>query len=280
MSQRIRHGISLTELLVGMVVLGIAGLSIARLMMFQSRYFERQSAAIQARSISRGPLMRLVADLRMVESAGGVIAASDTSLTVRAPYALGVTCTNIAGSMYVSLLPVDSAMYEGPGFSGYAWRQTNGSYTYVESGSPLINILDLNVCNIAVVSTLLTDQGRIAKIPTPLADPPLSLGTPVFFFRRIRYTFAPSMSVPGTKALYRTVLATGSTEELAAPFASTAKFRYFTTGRTPQANPPADLSTIRGVQLVLDGMSERVPTGALAKQKAQFTTAVYFKNRN
>lgn len=99
-----------------------------------------------------------------------------------------MTCTNVIGNTYVSLLPVDSAMYDTPGFSGYAWRQTDGVYTYVESGSPLIDFLgDVSVCNVAVITSLLADGARIVKIPVPLASPPLSLGTPVFLFRRIRY---------------------------------------------------------------------------------------------
>lgn len=277
-----RRGASIVELLVGMVILSIAGLAVARVVISQTRYFEHQKVSIQARSVPRGPLNRLIADLRMVEAVGGMVAASDTALLVRAPYALGVTCTNIAGTLYVSMLPVDSAMYDSPGFSGYAWRQNNGDYTYVESGSPSIQFLgDINLCNTPVITTLLASGAKIAKIPTPLADAPLNLGVPVILFRRIRYSFEPSLAVPGSRGLFRTVVTTGVTEELAAPFQPGAKFRYFVAGsRQPQAVPPADLSTIRGIQLVLDGMSERVASGKLTRQKASFTTAVYFKNRS
>jgi hypothetical protein len=269
------------ELMVGVVILAIAGLAVARIMVFQSRYFEHQSAAIQARGVPRGPLMRLVGDLRMVEASGGIISASDTALIVRAPYALGLTCTNVIGNTYVSLLPVDSAMFAGGGFSGYAWRQTNGTYTYVETGSPLLDFLgDINLCNIPIVSPLLTDETHVVKIPIPLANPPLSLGTPVFLFRRVKYSFAPSTTIPGAKALFRTLMSTGATEELAAPFAPTSKFRFYVGNtRTAQASPPADLSAIRGIQLELDGMSEWIPSGSIAKAKAPFITAVYFKNR-
>lgn len=262
-----------------MAVLSIAAMSIARVVISQTRYFEHQKVAIIARSVPRGPLNRVVSDLRMIEATGGVVSASDTAIVVRAPYSLGVTCTNVVGNTYVSILPVDSAMYDSPGFSGYAWRQNNGTYTYVESGAPLIDFLgDVNVCNIPIISVL--NGGRVVKIPTPLADPPLSLGTPVFLYRKIKYSFSPSLAVPGSRGLFRTVVATGAREELSAPFDPGAKFRFFVfTSRASQATPPANLSTIRGVQLVLDGLSEKIPSGGIRRQSAPFTTAVYFKNR-
>jgi hypothetical protein len=48
---------------------------------------------------------------------------------------------------------------------------------------------------------------------------------------------------------------------------------------TAQDNPPGDLSTVRGIELNMTAMSERAPSGAAAKQKAPFITAVFFKNR-
>ena len=75
-------------------------------------------------------------------------------------------------------------------------------------------------------------------------------------------------------------MSTGSTEELAAPFDAASKFHFFVlSNQTSQVNPPVDLSTLRGVELVMNGMSENVPSGSSAKTLAPFTTAVFFKNR-
>lgn len=270
----------MVELMVGMVILSIVGLALTRVLLSQVRYFEHQKTAIQARAVSRSPLNRIVSDLRMVEAIGGVLAASDSSVLARVPYAMGVVCANVAGNTHVSLAPVDSAMYDSPGFSGYAWRMGNGVYRYVETGPPLIDFLgDVNVCNVAFVSTLLLDDAKIVRIAPALIDT-LSIGTPIFLFRRIRYSFGPSQAIPGSRGLFRTVVATGATEELSAPFEPGAKFRFFVAGsRAPQAVPPDDLSTLRGIQLGLDGVSEHVASGARARQRAPFTTAVYFKNR-
>ena len=72
----------------------------------------------------------------------------------------------------------------------------------------------------------------------------------------------------------------GQSEELAAPFDASAKFRFFIGANiTAQDAAPADLSTIRGIELNMTGMSERAPRGGVAPQKAPFITAVFFKNR-
>jgi hypothetical protein len=90
--------------------------------------------------------------------------------------------------------------------------------------------------------------------------------------------------VPGKTGLFRTtryVNGSETSEELVAPFASTARYRFFVVGNnvTAQDNPPADLSQIRGIELHLDGTSEVRAAGTSVEQHAPFTTAVFFKNR-
>jgi hypothetical protein len=215
----------------------------------------------------------------MVEALGGVVTATDSALEVRVPYAIGVVCAKIAPYTHISLLPVDSAMYASPGFSGYAWRGGNGVYNYREAGNPSIATGDVAVCNGAAVTTLTSDLAKVIKITPPLSDT-ASVGTPVFLFRRIKYEFKPSVSVPGFRGLFRTVVATGASEELASPFDNLSKFRFFVLSATvSQAAPPADLSTLRGIELLMNGQSERIPTGSAIRSTAPFTTAVFFKNR-
>jgi hypothetical protein len=73
---------------------------------------------------------------------------------------------------------------------------------------------------------------------------------------------------------------TNQTEELSAPYDASAKFSFFVgSSVTPQDAAPGDLSTLRGIQLNMTGLSERAPSGATFKQRAPFVTAVFFKNR-
>jgi hypothetical protein len=106
----------------------------------------------------------------------------------------------------------------------------------------------------------------------------------VFLYNLVRYNFGPSTAVPGKIGLYRTVIAPGgaqATEELVAPFANTAGWKFFVLngGSVAQAAPPADLADIRGLELHLDGLSENIAPGRVSNETAPFTTAVYFKNR-
>lgn len=275
-----RKGVSLSELLIGMVILAIVGMALTKTLTSQARYFDHQKTSNLARAVSRGPINRVVSDLRMVEAFGGMISASASQIEVRVPYAIGVVCGPGPNnnSTHISLLPVDSAMYSAPGYSGYAWRGGDGVYRYKEDNQTK-DVGTLDVCNAAKISSLTSQGARIIKI-SPLLPDTASYGTPVFLYRKIRYSFAPSQMVPGTIGLFRTRMENGQTEELSAPYDNTAKFRFFIgSNLTAQDNPPANLSTIRGIELNMTGMSERAPSGDVAKQKAPFITAVFFKNR-
>jgi prepilin-type N-terminal cleavage/methylation domain-containing protein len=274
-----RKGMSMSELLIGMVILAIVGMGLTQTLRSQARYFDHQKTGSLARAVSRGPINRVVSDLRMVEAKGGIISASASQIEVRVPYAMGVVCG--AGpnnnSTHISLLPVDSAMYAAPGYSGYAWRGGDGTYRYKEDNQTK-DIGTLDVCNAAQIGTLTAQGAKVIKI-SPLLPDTASYGTPVFLYRRIRYSFAPSGLVPGAIGLFRTRMQTGQSEELSAPYDG-AKFRFFVgSSQTAQNDPPADISTIRGIELNMTGTSERAPSGGVAKQKAPFITAVFFKNR-
>lgn len=275
-----RNGMSIAELLIGMVILAIVGMGLTKVMSSQARYFDHQKTSNLARAVSRGPLNRVVSDLRMVEAAGGVMAASASSVTMRVPYAIGVVCGPGPQNNYthISLLPVDSAMYSGPGYSGYAWRGGDGVYHYVDDNNTK-EVGNLTVCNGAQVTSLTTAGARIIRI-IPKLDSAATVGTPVFLYRNITYSFAPSTSVPGTTGLFRTRLEDNFREELSAPYDQTAKFRFYVgSNLTPSATPPSNLATMRGLEMNMTGLSERTPTGSTQKKKAPFVTAVFFKNR-
>ncbi|HEX2723379.1 MAG TPA: hypothetical protein VHM24_10695 [Gemmatimonadaceae bacterium] len=276
----LRRGMSIMELVVGMVILAIIGMALTRIMVSQARYFDHQKTANRARNVSRGPLNRVVSDLRMVEAQGGIEAASATSVTARVPFAIGLVCVTNSNGTQISLLPVDSAMYAAPGYSGYAWRDGQGQYHYRMAGSfKDDNAGDLAACTASGVATLTANKGKVVRV-TPKMSDTASIGTPVFLVRIIKYEFKPSVAIPGSVGLFRTVVSTGTEEELSGPYANDAKFRFYVGSSTsPQAAPPADLSRLRGLELNMTGLSETTPRGAIERQKAPFVTAVFFKNR-
>lgn len=290
-----RRGFTLVELLLSLVVTAIVGAALVRMVLGQAQFMDQQEAWRVARSVSRSGINRLMSDLRAVEAVGGVEAAAigGQDFTIRVPYAFGIMCRTAANLTTVSLLPVDATMFTAPGYSGFAWRNPAGVYTYVPGNAlPVIPGTTAD-CTGALpagfgITTLGSingsPAGQVANLTHPAAflAPPAgpAVGSIVFLYRRVRYEFKNSGVLPGRMGLWRTVISSGDTEELVAPFANTARVNFYVLNNTPaQAAVPADLTTIRGLELVLDGMSERAPSGSAAPKTANVRTSVFFENR-
>jgi prepilin-type N-terminal cleavage/methylation domain-containing protein len=283
--RRARRGFTLIELLVGIVIFAVIGAAFTKLLTVQGKFYDRQGMGNAARNVSRASLNRVVSDFRMIEATGGVVAATSTTLTIRVPYAIGVMCGNSAGPVTViSLLPVDSTTYVNAAFYGYAWRNfQTGVYSNVESPASQTpaDAVQIAVCTARQITTV--PRGRVVAV-APVLPLNAGLGTPVFLYSRVRYEFKASVEVPGKVGLWRTEITTAGAEEpeeLVAPFANTAHWKFFTVagGAVPQAAAPAALSDIRGLELHLDGISETIAPGMVANEQAPFITAVFFKNR-
>ena len=279
-----RRGFTLIELLVGIVIFAIVGALFTKLLTVQGKFYDRQGMGNAARNVSRASLNRVVSDFRMIEATGGVLAATSTSLTIRTPYAIGVVCGNLGAGTVISLLPVDSTTYINADFYGYAWRNfTTGAYSYVENPAGRSDgfAAEIAVCTLKQITTV--PNGKVVLV-TPALPGLAGLGTPVFLYERVLYEFKASTAVPGKLGLYRTTIAPNGTpdpEELVAPFANTAGWKFFTVngGSVAQVNPPATLSEMRGLELHLDGISENIAPGQIESESAPFITAVFFKNR-
>lgn len=291
-----RRGFTLIELMLSLIVSAVVGASLVRIVLGQARYMDQQEAWRVARSVSRSGINRLMSDLRAVEAAQGVeaAAAGGQDFTIRVPYAFGMLCSTVANLTTVSLLPVDSAMFAAPGYSGFAWRDATGTYTYIPGtalptlpgtpgnctaalpvGYPVYTLGAINgspagqTANLAHAGTLPTAQPNGALV-----------GSIVFLYRRVRYEFKASVAIPGRIGLWRTEVTTGATEELAAPFANTARVNFYVLNNAvAQAAVPASLGDIRGLELVLDGMSEQTPGGSSGPKTASVRTSVFFENR-
>jgi prepilin-type N-terminal cleavage/methylation domain-containing protein len=293
-----RRGFTLVELMLSLIVAVIIGGALIRMTLAQARFMDQQEAWRDARRVSRSGVNRLVSDLRMVETGGGVeaAAAGGQDFTIRVPYAFGIMCSTTGALTTVSVLPVDSAMFAAPGFSGFAWRNnTTGAYTYQTAAVALTNPGTPGNCTAAVPATINAGTGgTLPSINGSPAGKVINLGGAVplvaaggppvgaifFLFRRVRYEFKNSVAIPGRIGLWRTTLSGGATEELASPFAATARANFYVlNSATAQSAVPGTLSDIRGFELVLDGSSERTPGGSTAPKTANVTTSVFFENR-
>jgi prepilin-type N-terminal cleavage/methylation domain-containing protein len=289
-----RRGFTLIELLISLIVSAIVGGALVRMVLSQARFMDQQEAYRGARSVARGGVNRLFSDLRAVEATGGLeaAAAGGQDFTIRVPYAFGIMCSNTTGVLTtLSLLPVDSAMFAAPGFSGFAWRNSaTGAYTYQTAAVSLTTPGTPGNCTAAVpvpVTILPSINGSPAgqtvnvggAVPlAALGGPPV--GSIFFLFRRVRYEFKASTALPGRTGLFRTMLSGGAAEEIATPFANTARVNFYVLNATPaQSAVPGTLGNTRGLELVLDGMSERTPGGSAAPKTASVKTSVFFENR-
>jgi prepilin-type N-terminal cleavage/methylation domain-containing protein len=282
---RSERGMSLPELMVAMVIMAIIGGALVKLLVVQNRFFDHQASLRSARSVSRGAVNLLMSDLRMVDASGGVgdtlgvVAAAPKALTLRVPYAMGIAC-NSGASVTVTLVPLDTVMLNAAAFTGYAWRDTTaGKYHYIENGVGLANS---SPASCAAGFTTITGARVVSLTPVPAsgAAGALALGVPVILHQRILYELKASTTFPGTIGLWRTLVTSGITEEIAAPFDTSAVFRFYVNNAdSSQAAVPAQLSTLRGLEFVFNALSERVAQGRTKAQQARTTTAVFFKNR-
>jgi len=269
-----RRGFTLVELLVSMLILGIIGAALTKLFVSQTRLYDQQTQLRQARFVSRAAINAALSDLRMVEVTAGVVSATPRAITARVPYALGVVCANTPFQTTLSLLPVDSTTYATAGFPGY------GNYTYVEAGAT-VGPDDPSLCASANVTVL--PAGRVVAVrpPLPAALPPVvAVGTTVLLFQRVVYEFKTSAALPGRTALWRTIVASRQSDELVAPFDTSAKFRFYVQGGdTAERAVPRALASIRGLELDFNAESEHPPEGSSAPKKAQMVAAVFFNNQ-
>ncbi len=275
-----RGGFTLVELMIGMILTSIVAFSMLRMIMSDMRFAEDREAWRQARQAARSGVMVVSSDLRMVDPAGGIESASadGRDLTFRVPYAFAVLCTTNGASTVVAVLPTDSLMYFQGGFSGFAWRDTtSGAYTYVNSGATFSATGSAATCTGAGITVV--TGARIATLggTVPATLPPGSL---LFAYRRIRYEIKASVIIPGQTGLWRTVLSTGETQELAAPFDATARFNYYAnSAAVSQTGVPAPLTTMTGVELAFAGRSESTPRGSSGPKVMPFMTSIFFQNR-
>lgn len=270
-----RRGFTLIELLVATVVMGILGVALARILISDSRFVSRQDAMLGARYTGRAALNLLDRELRMVEH---VVAATPDSIVVLSPYAFGVTCRTSGVAVVVSLMPADSMWYANAvasGLSGFAWSRD--TTTYHASGITVAASSDVARCS--ADGTQVLPRGRLVQVSGFIAAVPDSTRVG-YLYQIMAYTFGPSADLPGRRALWRGVLG-GSSEELAAPFDTSASFRCLSgaTLAVQTCPPPGGLPAIRGIEIRLTGASEATPPGRDSPETFSLVTRIPFLNQ-
>ncbi len=283
---RARRGFTLIELLIGLALSAIIGALLMKLLITGTRFTEQVEKGREARGVARTPLNLMTSELRMTNAQTGVINASSTGITLRVPFMMGIAClttTGASGTLSAAFMPVDTTMaVSSLGYTGFAIRQFDGSYAYSPSASAIPTSTGISAaCTTAGVTMPSGSRygsfvGNISTLATA--------GTPVLLYRTVRYEFAQSNQLPGRTALWRrTVNTAGGTltsEELAAPFDSTARFRFFIlNNRVASDTLPTQLADLRGLEVSLPGESELTARQRTAPEQTNLITSVFFLNR-
>jgi len=268
-----------------MALLGVIALSLTKMLRSQSRFYDDQTHRAQARGIARNAMNVLLSEMRMVQDHGGVDSVSSDGKTLRliVPYEFGLYCGQTSSLITVSMLPVDSAVAAMASYGGYAYRDSAlGTYTVVTSTSSQAPVTshDATLCtgssgSDAQIRTMSANGRTGAVLDLLPLTTTIKVGQPVFFWQKVTYQFKASTTFPGSYALWRKV---GTTDqELLAPFASTARFNYYTSGAETVSSTVPAAANIRGVQLVLEALSPNATSGG-SKATANVVTSVFFKN--
>lgn len=276
MMRSTRHGFALTELVVALVIAGIIGISLTKLIINQARFVATQQGMMAARAGARAGFNVMVQELRMV-TRGGVIAAHADSITVLVPYAFGIACIQpLGGSQAVALFPVDSATYASAALRGYAWRDSTGAWRFKEPATIAAGVA--TDCSGASPAVTVLTNGQIVRVsPNDLNT---EQGSPVYLYQRVRYALAPSVQLPGRTALWRTMIDLNQRDELVAPFDTNSVFSFLTgNALTVQSAVPAVLDSLRGVRIRLVGQSEDPPEGRTTPSRFDLPMDIVFVNR-
>jgi prepilin-type N-terminal cleavage/methylation domain-containing protein len=294
-----RRGFTIVEIITALTIIAIIGLAMTRLVLGQARGFQYDNGARRARTAARSAMNILITDLRMVQdSTGGVTnldATNNRRVDVRVPVVFGVVCEITSQSVVAALVPTDSFALASAKYGGYAIRDSvTGVYTYVAAGAnDTIQTANVGRCHGSSVS-IFSDTGHVGSrtggvyIMSPAPPAITGVGSLLFVWHTVTYEFKTSSIYPGRYGLYRTVRGRANSDttsdELVAPFKSTARFSYYL--KSPYATkdvpttsaPAAPYNNIRGFQIFLPAESSDTMPTRNTPQSATTTTAVFFKN--
>jgi prepilin-type N-terminal cleavage/methylation domain-containing protein len=269
---RRRGGFTLIELLIGIVVMAVLATALTRILLSDSRFVSKQEALMTARQTARAAMNVLTDELRMI-SDSGLLAAGADSVVFRMPYAFGVACDALAGERIVALLPADSLMYATAVADGIARNVNDTVYTF-HPGITVASSAAVGTCTAAGYQ--LVPGGTVVGV-TP--DTVATLGQIVYLYQTVGYRFGASVDMPGRTGLWRRVSG-NAYEELAAPFDSTTRFRFLVgPGLLVNDAPPADLTTVAGLEITLIAESYEIPRGASDYQDFELPLQVAFLNK-
>ena len=276
-----QRGFTLVELLVVATLMGVVGVALVRMLISDSRFVSQQEGMLDARQAARAAMTQITTELSMV-GPNGLQAAGADSIVAVIPIAYGMSCGEQSGTVIATLMPTDSLAYATSTPTGLAWRDpATGVFTF----ATLTSVSTSTATGQCTQDSIRVVPGGeligIGGVPsgTSCGAPCRPPSGRIFYLHKtIRYRFSPSTELPGRRALWRKEGA-AAYEEIVTPFDTSARFAFLTgPSLTLTLTAPADLATVRGLELRLTTQSETTAAGTTQPEEFALVTRVPFVN--
>lgn len=203
---RARLGFTLVELIVTLVLLGVVGTIVGRMMMDQQRFYQRTNEQMASRRELRTAMSMLPADLRSISSVGGDIQSFDaTQITFRSTTGAAIICAK-PNSTTLDLPPLNTARttlttwYTTPavGDTIFAFRTDSmgaGGDSWTAHRITAVSS-DASYCPASVYTDATADAGKLRWrfTVTPAVADSVKVGAAIRFGRSTRYSIAAGAS--------------------------------------------------------------------------------------
>ncbi|HEU4631933.1 MAG TPA: type II secretion system protein [Gemmatimonadaceae bacterium] len=265
---RPRRGLTLVEMMIVIVVLGIVATTLTRIITRQQRFFRDASETVVVRRELRKGASLLPTDLRAISTAGGdLLEAAPSRFAMRATIGSGIVCDR--GTQSVDLVPLDlpnhtlTAWYAAPQVDDTVFVFNEGAEDGARDDSwskhAVVAAPDLDPSYCSGTPFVAPADAGLPKIRLTLSGTvpaDVRIGAAVRITRPVRYSvYQPSGSADWYLA-YEEHSAAGWTEPqpIAGPLAAATgpRFTYYDTlgvARTPST--PAELTNVARVDVRL-----------------------------
>ena len=208
--QRRRLGMTLLELLISLIMVGLVGGLVVGFLLKQQRFYAGANEILQTRTQVRQAASMMPSDLRSISSSGGdIYAMTDTSIDFRSTFGSSYICKSDGKNLQIAIPPVNLAK----GSMLTTWTQTpvaNDSFAlYVDSTSTAARDDSWSMHRITLVTLVLTDASPGCQSSTllmkstdvsgtnpsylftlsPAQSKTVNVGAAVRFFKKVHYSF-------------------------------------------------------------------------------------------
>lgn len=256
--RRGERGVTLVELTMGLALAGLVAAAVIGVLLDQHDFYALSGDRAHARQGVRAAADLISSELRLA-SPDDLLAAGPDSLSLRLDVLRGVVCGPAAGSPdRVAVYVFDTVTNPNvpAGFRGWAYADPGGPWVH-RDGAPLeVSVGEgRSECLGGGAPDREPDWryravggwgpgGSFGSVP--------ARGAILTRYGRLTYSLGASSSYPGGSAIHR------NRQELVAPFADGARFRYvLSDGTVTSRVAPAELGRVRAVRLSATALGPR-----------------------